>query len=70
MELAGVFALSVFSSYFLVIGALFWIILRSLPPLHPAAGKLKSSVFALLALGSFFHTWFCRFRSLRRNACS
>ena len=64
MEFANAFAFTVFISYFLVIGTLFWVILRSLPLPHPSTNKLKAWAFVALALGSFVHTWFRTFFSL------
>lgn len=64
MDVANAFAFTVFISYFLIIAALFWIILRSLPLPHPSTNKLKVLTFGGLALGSLVHTWFCMFSTL------
>ncbi|KIK64059.1 hypothetical protein GYMLUDRAFT_241277 [Collybiopsis luxurians FD-317 M1] len=59
-------ALAVFSSYFLIIIALFTIILNNLLPKYAAIGDLsrqkRASLFAFLAAGSFIHTWYYMFR--------
>jgi hypothetical protein len=65
MDVANAFAFTVFISYFLLIGALFWIILRSLPlPRQASTSNLKAWVFIGLTLGSLVHTWFCTFHLL------
>lgn len=52
-------ALAVFASYFSIIGGLFLLILRNLPPRSVARPGRTAYVFIALALGSFAHTWFC-----------
>ncbi|KAF8225321.1 hypothetical protein L208DRAFT_1368328 [Tricholoma matsutake] len=61
MDVAKAFVFIVFTSYFLLIGVLFWIILRSLPLPHPSTSKLKTWVFLGLTIGSLLHTWFYMF---------
>jgi hypothetical protein len=64
MDITNAFAFTVFTSYFLLIGALFWIILRSLPIPRASTSSLKAWVFVGLTLGSLVHTWFCTFQPL------
>jgi hypothetical protein len=59
MNIPQYLALGVFSSYFLVILGLFWLIYQSLPPPSPEQPKLRIAAFAALAIGSLVHTWFC-----------
>ena len=59
MNIPQYLALGVFSSYFLVIFGLFWLIYRSLPPTSPEQPKRKIAAFTALTIASLIHTWFC-----------
>jgi len=63
MEIIHLLSLGVFTTYFLIIISLFWIILRTLVPVRVEIGhKWSSYTFCLLALASFAHTWFYMFQ--------
>ena len=65
LEPHHVVALGIFSTYFIVILALFLLILKNLwslrVPLKPAKSWLilRVAVFIGLTIASFMHTWFC-----------
>ncbi|EDR06360.1 uncharacterized protein LACBIDRAFT_294714 [Laccaria bicolor S238N-H82] len=61
MNIPQYLALGVFSSYFLVIFGLFWLIYQSLPPPSPKQPKLKIAAFTALTIASLTHTWFYMF---------
>jgi hypothetical protein len=65
MVQSRILAQGIFASYFGVILCLFWLVLNSLKQLAAGlrAKPRKAIVFLGLALGSFCHTWFCKYPS-------
>lgn len=59
LSFAQAVALAVFASYFTLILALFWLILRSIPWQLSRRNGRRTSLYGCLALASFGHTWFC-----------
>lgn len=60
-----VLALSIFSSYFLIILGVFTAILLSFPKGQRKSNGPKIILFGALAAMSFAHTWYCEFVHIR-----
>ena len=60
MDSAHLLAVLIFVSYFLVILALFTLLLRSLPSRKSHHNGLAIYAFSFLTVASFAHTWFCK----------